>query len=181
MFSFSNQDRAPRGFDWGLLVAGVLSAIVGIYILRYPGKGLRFLVIAFALLSIMQGIIWLSAYSRFHNYFGPSWSTLISAIVDIVIGILFLFYQDIGALSLGVMVGIWFLADTIVGIIFSWQLRAVSTGYFVFNLILNILCLILAVMIVLNPVVTAFSLSYLLAFALIIFGINEIVVAFMRR
>lgn len=181
MFSFSNQDRMPRGFDWGLLVAGILSAIVGIYILRYPGKGLRFLVIAFALLSIMQGIIWLSAYSRFHNYFGPSWSTLISAIIDIVIGILFLFYQDIGALSLGVMVGIWFLADTIVGIIFSWQLRVVSTGYFVFNLILNIFCLILAVMIVLNPVVTAFSLSYLLAFALIIFGINEIVVAFMRR
>jgi uncharacterized membrane protein HdeD (DUF308 family) len=181
MFSFSNQNRMPRGFDWGLLVAGVLSAVVGIYVLRYPGKGLRFLVIAFALLSIMQGIVWLSAYSRFHNFFGPSWSTLISAIVDIVIGILFLFYQQVGALSLAIMVGIWFVADAIVGIVFSWHLRDFSTGSFVFNLVLNILCLILAVMILLNPVVTAFSLSYLLAFTLIIFGINEIVLAFARR
>lgn len=127
-------------------------------------------------MSIMQGIVWLSAYSRFHHLFGPSWSTMISAIVYIVIGISFLF----GALSLAIMVGIWFVADAIVGVVFSWHLRDFSTGSFVFNPVLNILCLILAVLILLNPVVTVFSLSYLLAFTLIIFGINEIVLAFAR-
>ena len=49
------------------------------------------------------------------------------------------------------------------------------------NLILNILSLIIAFFLIINPVIAALSLVWLVAFWLLVFGINEIVVAFMHR
>lgn len=180
MFSFSRPDR-QRGFDWGVFIAGVISCLLSFVMLRNPGQSLRGLVIAFSILSIMQGIMWLSAYSRFHDFFGISWVGIVAAVVDIIIGILFLFYQNIGALSLGWLLGIWFFLDSVSGIAFAGHLRFLSTGYFIFDLIMNILTLILSIMLLLHPIASAFSLVYIVAFYLLLFGINEIVLAWMHR
>lgn len=180
MFSFSRPDR-QRGFDWGVFVAGVISCLLAFVMLRNPGQSLRGLVIAFAILSIIQGIMWISAYNRFRNFFGISWVGIGAAVIDIVIGIFFLFYQNFGALSLGLLLGIWFFLDSVAGIAFAGHLRFLSTSYFVFDLIMNILTLILSIMLLLHPIASAFSLVYLVAFYLLLFGINEIVLAWMHR
>lgn len=180
MFSFSKPDR-PHGFDWGIFIAGILSCLLAFVMLHNPSQSLRGLVIAFAILSITQGLMWISVFARFHYVFGLSWVGIISGVIDILIGILFLFYQTAGALSLGWMLAIWFFFDSISGIAFAGHLRDISTGFFIFNLILNILTLLLSIAMLLNPVITAFSLVYLVAFYLLIFGINEIVLAWMHR
>ena len=72
-------------------------------------------------------------------------------------------------------------ADSIIGIIFSWHLREYSTGYFVLCLILNIISLIIAFALLFNPVLAAITLVYLVAFWLMVFGINEIFVSWMHR
>ncbi|MCH3905355.1 MAG: DUF308 domain-containing protein [Lactobacillus sp.] len=180
MFSFSRPDR-QHGFDWGVFIAGVISCLLSFVMLRNPGQSLRGLVVAFSIVSIMQGIMWLSSYSWFRDLFGISWVGIVAAVVDIIIGIIFLFYQEIGAVSLGLILGIWFLIDSISGIAFSGHLRFLSTGYFIFDLIMNILTLILSIMLLLHPIASAFSLVYLVAFYLLLFGINEIVLAWMHR
>ena len=76
---------------------------------------------------------------------------------------------------------IWFLADSIIGIIFSWHLREYSTGYFVLCLILNIISLIITFALLFNPMLAAITLVYLVAFWLMVFGINEIFVSWMHR
>lgn len=86
-----------------------------------------------------------------------------------------------GSLTIAYLFAIWFFVDSVVGIVFSWHLRDFSTGYFIFNLILNILSLIIAICLIFNPVLAALSLIWLVAFWLLVFGINEIVVAFMHH
>lgn len=170
-----------QGFDWDSFIAGILFIVASFLLLRYPGRGLSAFVFVFGILSILQGIIWISAYVKFHNIFDLSWVTLISAIVDIVIGVLFLCSREIGGLTLAILFAIWFLADSIIGIIFSWHLREYSTGYFVLCLILNIVSLIIAFALLFNPVLAAITLVYLVAFWLMVFGINEIFVSWMHR
>ncbi|MDK8393068.1 DUF308 domain-containing protein, partial [Lactobacillus gasseri] len=95
--------------------------------------------------------------------------------------VLFLCSREIGGLTLAILFAIWFLADSIIGIIFSWHLREYSTGYFVLCLILNIISLIIAFALLFNPVLAAITLVYLVAFWLMVFGINEIFVSWMHR
>lgn len=178
MDSFS---RDNRGFDWGAFIAGVIMVIAAFLLIRHPGKGLQAFVLIFGILSILQGLVWLAGYSRFRQFFSRSWVTLISGILDIVIGILFLCSYDIGGLTIAYLFAIWFLGDSVVGIVFSWHLKDFSSGYFIFSLIMNILSLIIAIFLIFNPLIAALSLVWLVAFWLLVFGINEIIVAWMHR
>ena len=176
-----SSSKDNRGFDWGYSIAGILMVVVAFVLLRHPAKGLHAFVLIFAIISIVQGLVWLAGYSRFREFFSRSWVALISGILDIIIGILFLCSYDIGGLTIAYLFAIWFFVDSVVGIVFSWHLRDFSTGYFIFNLILNILSLIIAIFLIFNPVLAALSLVWLVAFWLLVFGINEVVVAFMHR
>lgn len=180
MNNFSGSDK-HQGFDWGALVGGILLVVAGILVMSYPDRSFRTFVFLFGILSIMQGILWISAYSRFRNLFDLSWVTILSGIIDIIIGILFLASRAVGGLTLAILFAIWFLVDSIVGIVFSVHLRQYSTGYFVFSLILSIISLIIAIVMLFNPVLAAITMVYLVAFWLLVFGFNEIMMAWMHR
>ncbi|MBD5431424.1 MAG: hypothetical protein HDR41_02980 [Lactobacillus sp.] len=177
-FSSSNQSR---GFDWGAFVAGILMVIASFLIMRHPAKGLQAFVLVFGIVSILQGIVWLAGYSRFRDFFQHSWVAIISGILDIIIGILFLCSYDIGGIVIAYLFAIWFFVDSVVGIAFSGRLKMISNGYFIFNLIMNILSLIIAIFLIFNPIIAALSLVWLVAFWLLVFGINEIITAWMHR
>ena len=180
MFGYDSNVR--HEFDWVAFLAGVVSVLLSIFLFRNPGKGLKGLVVIFAVVSIMQGIVWLSMYAGFHRIFGPSWTTLISGIFDLVVGIFFLANNQLGALTISYLVAIWFIVDSVIGIVFAWHLRFFETGcYFFFNLLLNILGLVLGVMLLFQPEVAGLSTIWLIAVYMMVFGINEIVLAFMHR
>lgn len=179
MDTFYRRDK--RGFDWGTFIAGVLMVVTSLLLIRHPGKGLHTFVLIFGVISILQGIVWLAGYAHFHEFFNRSWITLISGVLDIIIGILFICSYDIGGLVIAYLFTAWFLIDSIVGVIFSWHLKDFSHGYFIFNLIMNIFSLIIAIFLIFNPIIAALSLIWLVAFWLLIFGINEIIVAWMHR
>lgn len=182
IFMFDSGYNKKRGFDWGVFIAGVISVVLSIFLFANPGKGLRGLVIILAVLSIMQGIAWISMYAGFHGIFAPSWTTLLSGIFDILIGIFFLWNNKIGVYTIAIVVAIWFIVDSVIGIVFAWHLRFFETGwYFFFNLLLNILGLVVGVMLLFRPVIAGMSTVYLIAIYLMVFGINEIALAFMHR
>ena len=176
-----NEFAKNNCFDWGAFIAGILMIITAFLLIWHPNSGLHAFVLIFGIVAIIQGIEWLAAYFRIHNYYSHSWVTIISVILDIIIGVLFLCSYDIGELTITYLFVIWFFVDSLVGIVFSGHLRSISTGYFIFNLILNIISLGVAVLLIFNPIIAALSLVWLVAFWLVIFGINEVVVAWMHR
>ena len=102
--------------------------------------------------------------------------------IGIMIGIFFLWDNKVGAYMIAILVAIWFIVDSVIGIVFAWHLRFFETGwYFFFNLLLNILGLVVGVMLLFRPVIAVMSTVYLIAIYLMIFGINEIALAFMHR
>lgn len=180
MNNFSGSEK-HQGFDWGAFIGGLLLVLAGILVMSYPDRSFRTFVFLFGILSIMQGILWISAYAKFRNLFDLSWVTILSGVIDIVIGVLFLASKAMGGITLAVLFAIWFLADSIIGIIFSSHLRMFSTSSFILSLILSIISLILAIVLLFNPVLAAITMVYLVAFWLMVFGFNEIAVAWMHR
>lgn len=173
--------RDNQGFDWGSFIAGILMVIVSFVLLRHPGQSLKALVLLFAILSILQGIVWIAGYARFKDIFSYSWLTIVSGIIDIIIGVCFLGSYEVGGFTLAYLFAIWFFVDSIVGIVFSWRLRSLSTGMFIFNLIMNILCLLISIFLIFNPIVAMISLVWFVAFWLLAFGINQIIISWVHR
>ncbi|MDF7638584.1 DUF308 domain-containing protein [Lactobacillus sp. ESL0791] len=180
MDNFSNYGY-HRGFDWAAFISGILMVIAGLLLLRHPGVGLKAFILLFAILSIVQGIVWLAIYSHFRYFIPGSWVMIIAGLLDIIIGALFLYSYDAAGITIAYLFAFWFLFDSIANIIFGWQLRKISLGYFIFCLILNIFSFLIAICLMFNPALSALTLVWLIAFWLLIFGINQIIIAIARR
>lgn len=179
MNTFSNNNN--RGFDWGAFIGGILLVVAGFLVMAYPDRSFKTFVFLFGVISIIQGVLWISAYAKFKDLFGMSWLTILSGILDIIVGILFLASRSVGGIALAILFAIWFMTDSIVGIVFASHLKSFSTGYYVFSLILNIISLIIAIVMLFNPLIAAWTLVYVVAFWLLVFGFNEIIMAWMHR
>ncbi len=171
MDNFSSS-KEHRGFDWAAFISGILMVIAAILLIRHPGVGLRAFVLIFAILSIVQGFVWFAVYSHFRDLMSYGWVTILAGILDIIVGILFLYSYDVAGLALAYLFAIWFFVDSIAGMVFAWHLRKFSTFYFVFDLILDILSLLISIALMFNPALSALTLVMLIAVWLIIFGID---------
>lgn len=175
MFTPSRQET-PR-FEWGSFVSGIIFILAGIFMIRHQDVALRSLVLVFGIISIIQGLVWLAAFDGLRGWYRMSWLALIPGIIDFLIGFLFLFRENFGAISLAVIFAIWFLTDSIIGIVFAWHLKDYQFTWFIVMLIFNILSLFVAIMMLMNPVVSAVTLIMLVAFYFIIYGVGNILQA----
>lgn len=170
------------GFDWPEFILGIICFLTAYLIIRMPQISLTIIVILFGVLAIISGITTLAGYSKLRRDTGSRgiWA-LVLGIIDLVIGVYFLIDIPSGIKTLGFLFAIWFLVDTFERLLVSSHLRFFGTGYFVLSIILDVLCLIVAVMLLINPWVSALSINMLLAIYMIIFGINAVWIAFARR
>ena len=107
-----------------------------------------------------------------------AYAPIILGIIDILIGVYLLFNLNIGVAVLPFVFAIWFLFDSIFGLFTLDFAKRVSTGYFWFTLIVDVLGIILGVMLLFNPLSSALTLSFLVGFYFMMFGISNIVYAF---
>ncbi|HPJ00889.1 MAG TPA: DUF308 domain-containing protein, partial [Enterococcus sp.] len=99
-------------------------------------------------------------------------------IFDLIIGIYLFFNVEIGLLALPFIFAIWFIVDSIISLAEADIFKSASKGYYWFVVILNIIGIILGVMLFFNPIVSAFTLAFLVGFYLMMIGISLIAFAF---
>ncbi|MZM07541.1 hypothetical protein GT958_09365, partial [Bifidobacterium pseudocatenulatum] len=73
---------------------------------------------------------------------------------------------------------VWFIADSVFALLAADLAKGVSNGYYWFTVIVNILGIILGIMLLFNPISSALTLSFLVGFYFMLFGITHIVYAF---
>lgn len=170
------------GFDWGELFTGVALIIAGIVVLHHPGATMATLTFLFALVAIIRGIATLASFSRLRALTGGlSWVSLVAGVLDILLGIVFLFDLQAGAITLAYLFAIWFLIDSVAGLINAGHMRSAGTGWFILTLVLDVFAVIVSLLLIMQPVVAAVGMIVLLAADFLILGLNAILVAFARR
>ncbi|MCI1893570.1 MAG: DUF308 domain-containing protein [Lactobacillus sp.] len=175
-------NRTHFGFDWGEFMTGIALILAGVVVLHHPGATLATLTFLFALVAIIRGIATLAAFAKLREFTGKlAWLTLISGILDLILGVVFLFNLQAGALTLAYLFAIWFVIDSIANLANAGQMRAAGTGWFILNLVLDIFALVVSVLLLMQPVVAAVGMVILLATAFFLLGLNAILLAFARR
>ena len=109
--------------------------------------------------------------------FGPGLS-LAGGILSILAGLMILLYPSAGAWALVVLFPIWFIAHCISRLTRLPLVRlAGRSGYYYFTLVLNILGIVLGFIMIVDPLISLFSIGYVIGMYLLILGIDSLVAA----
>ncbi|MFK4567534.1 HdeD family acid-resistance protein [Enterococcus sp. UD-01] len=172
-------DVKKNGVDWGSLILGILFVLTALISFQDPAGNLLALVIVFAIFAILKGVFEIFVRNRMKELTGyKAYAPIVLGVIDIIIGIYLLFNLAIGVAALPFVFALWFIFDSIINLFTLDLAKGVSTGYFWFRLIVDVIGVILGVMLFFNPLSSALTLSFLVGFYFMLYGITHIVYAF---
>lgn len=168
-----------RSFSWGEFLLGILFVIVGFVAFRDPAGDLMSLTIIFGIVAVIKGIYELFFRSLVKEFMGlnGTWLTVLG-IIDLVIGILFLFNLYKGMMILPYLFAIWIIVDSVFNLFMLGYYKAQGTGQYWFALIISIATILIGIFLFFDPIVAALTLSFLVGVYFVWFGILAIISAF---
>lgn len=168
------------GSGWLEFLIGVILIVLGVAVFANPLGAMSGFMMVCGIVAIIMGVADILMYIRIESFtgFGPMVS-LVSGILSVMTGIMFVAYPGAGSLILGVLFPIWFIAHCIsrlsrLGGIREWA----GKGAYYCSLFLNIIGIILGVMLVIRPWITLISAGWIIGLYLVLLGIESIMVAF---
>ena len=171
--------KRKSGFGWSELIVGILLTALGIVTFVQPEGTLTGAVVIYGVIVIVMGIEDIVVYTRLSRFtgFGPMLS-LISGILSVMCGIMLVANPNLGKWALTILLPVWFIAHCISRLTRLPLVRlAGRSGYYYFTLVLNILGIVLGFIMIVDPLISLFSLGYVIGMYLLILGIDSLVAA----
>lgn len=168
-----------KKFDPFSLITGILSLILAFVILDNPIDAFSTFITIVGVFSVIEGILkWTGI--RFAHWLVPvntRWGT-ISAILDIILGLVIIYVPQFGAAYIWISLAMWFIFDSIFELWVGRFVRSSEKGYYGFHTILAVIGLIVGIILLFSPAF-AMSLSVaIVAMYLTLFGIVQVVRSF---
>ena len=161
------------------LIVGILLILLGIFTFTRPQSALTGLVVLYGLLATITGIGDIVFYVKMekHTGFGPTIS-LISGILSVMTGLVLMVHPGAGRWAMMVFFPIWFIAHCISRLTHLSVVRFIAgTAFYMIELIVNILGILLGISMLLTPQVTFLSMNLVIGFYLLLLGIDCIIEA----
>jgi uncharacterized membrane protein HdeD (DUF308 family) len=160
---------------WLFLLRGIAFIIVGVYMLKAPLAGYAALSLLFGVVIIIAGFAEaIHAYN--HRYIaGQVWRFYIG-IIDVVLGIVLVANLTVSMAILPIILGVWFLLRGIS--LFSFARLMRQPLWIILGAAVTI---IFALLVIFNPAFGAMTIVFWTAFAFIVTGIFNILLAFRLR
>ena len=165
------REEAPGHYWWIPLVAGVLSVIVGVVALAYPGPTLLAVGIIFGAYLAAWGTMIIVDSVSTHGE--PTFARILGVIVGIIAvltGLILLVRPGESVVTAALVLGFWWVLTGVMQIVRG---IAISEGR-TWNLVLGAIGLIAGIIILAQPEIGLVTLVWIVGFGLIFQGIVEI-------
>ena len=171
--------RRRSGFGWMECIEGVLLLGLGSYTFAQPDRALTGFIVMYGIVAVTMGIADILLYVRVERFtgFGPIVS-LISGALSVMTGVMLLVYPNAGKWVMSLLFPLWFIAHCISRLTHLSVVRFIAgTAFYVIELIVNILGILLGISMLLTPQVTFLSMNLVIGFYLLLLGIDCIIEA----
>ncbi len=172
--------RGRSGFGWSQFLMGICLILLGAFTFLRPRSIFTGIAVLYGIAAVITGICDIVIYIKEERFtgFGPAVS-LISGILSIMTGIALLAYPGIAEWVVAILFPLWFITHCISRLAHVGIIRLMAgNSYYYFCLIVNTIGLVLGFLMLFQPFITFFTVGYLVAFLLIAFGIDCILMAF---
>ncbi|UQS81919.1 DUF308 domain-containing protein [Bombilactobacillus folatiphilus] len=166
-------------FDFLSLIIGIFSLYVGYLIMSHPLTGLLSIVVIIGIFALLRGIyqLWLSY--QLHKRLNKRTGWLIfSAIVDLILGFVFLFNLRVAVPTLIYIFAFWFIIDGIAELSIAPLYHLAGKSYHWLVIILAVLSIIAGIILLFEPMMATVLIVVFAAVYFFMAGILEIIEAF---
>ena len=171
--------KNKKALGWGELILGTLLILLGIYSFLHPTTALTGAAVVYGIFALVTGVLDIVYYAKLERRtgFGPVFS-LVGGILSVAAGLLLLNVAS-GVWMLALFLPLLFLAHIVARLAHLPFLRMFAgTGYYYFTLVVNCIGLFLGVLMIVNPLVSLISSSYVIGGYLLLLGLDSLVFAF---
>ncbi len=150
------------------LVAGIIMAVMGIYVWFNPAVTMVALAMYLGVLFIVVG----AGYFAFSFSFDSGWYMLVG-LLDILVGVIFLVNLGVTAASMPVIFALWCLAVGVIQVVTAFRYK--KEGFpWAWTMIAGILGIVFAFLILAYPAVGAATITALMGAYILLYGAVEI-------
>lgn len=152
----------------------VIFLLLGVIFLIYPNISIQVVAYLIAFILIGSGIylIGLEFYNRI--VFFPM-DTLFNGIISVILGTIILIYPNIFQIIIPIMLGIYFILDSIFKLKIVTLLRRIDNTSWVLTLLLTILSIICGIVLIANPLDSSIAIALFAGIILIVYSITGII------
>lgn len=157
-----------------LIAEALLFAGAAVLLLFKPLPVLTALVFVIGAGLILFGLYRTIAGCVVSRELGGGWVDVLFGLINIVLGVLFCVYPGNSLVSIVYVFVILFLFKAISALIFAIQMTRARFGHYVFDLVVSIVLVALAVFLLFFPLAGAVALVYYLAISLLLYAVVDI-------
>lgn len=156
------------------IIAGVLLIAAGIYCLCNQAVAIQTAGLLLGIFMLAAGIIEIIAFSATAGIIGSGW-LLLDGVLTVMLSLLLLFNQWFTAVSLPIIFTLWLLFSGIARFVSAFDLRVLGVRAWGWVLALGIILLLLGIIGLMDPVVSAVTFAVTFGLVFILEGISIIV------
>lgn len=174
--------KMKSNMSWFNILIGVLYIVLGFFMFSNPITTDTGVIVLYALLVIARGvssILMLFFRDSSNNASGLHY--LIIGVFDLFIGYLLLSNIYVGLFTLGVLVSLWLLATSFVGLAAATYLPGQSGIWHWLSVILYLVAVVLSISLLFNPKQADVVFAFLLAFSMFDIGALLVIEAISER
>ena len=163
---------------WLLLIAGLVYIGLGFLVWQYPGETILFATIYIGIALLVSGLsMSVLAIGERNGMSNWGWY-LATGLIDVLVGAVFIFNPIGSAITLMLVIGIWFMFRGIIEFVNSFDLKSKGVGNWWLNLIGGLAIALFGFVIIGRPLAGSLAIVTLISFAFWIKGTILLVMAF---
>ena len=180
-FFFKTLSMKTNSFSIGI-TKGVIFAILGLLLIIYPIQVVKTVTTIFGIASLITGaIVLFSAISKRGKGESAAVFPLIEGAFSVIFGLILVLVPSISLTILAIMVGVWVIIEGILRISTSFDMKNAGINLWGRSLFVGLLFLILGILVIFHPELTSKALIMWIGFALLIFGIIDILIVYQLK
>lgn len=161
-----------KNINWVYVIGGIILIIGSIFSFTHPLATFATLAVMLGIVTIARGIILILDYNQLKKLNSSRANfSLVIAVFLIILGIIFFANPGFSVVVLTLAVAFWFILDAVHGIANAGMYKEMGNWPYALDIVLNILLLISGIILLFNPVITLFSIPFLIGCALMVGGL----------
>lgn len=152
----------------------IIFLLLGIIFLIYPNISITVIAYLIAFILIGSGIYLIGLEITNSTIFFPI-DTFFNGIISVILGTIILIYPNIFQIIIPIMLGTYFIIDSIFKLKIVTFLRRIDNTSWIFTLLLTILSIICGIILIINPIDSSIAIALFAGITLIVYSITGIV------
>ncbi len=152
----------------------IIFLLLGIIFLIYPNISIQVVAYLIAFILIGSGIYLIGLEFTNRIIFFPM-DTLFNGIISVILGTIILIYPNIFQTIIPIMLGTYFILDSIFKLKVATFLRRIDNTSWILTLLLTILSIICGIVLIANPLDSSIAIALFAGIILIVYSITGII------